>query len=216
MSITLGRLRVALRIRNWSHSPSPPRDCALTCCLWWNSLPHHHHFHSLSLSSSDLLWVPNEGLFRSFFRFFLRWPSVKQHLPSSSSPRCSAKKKKKQFSSLSMSSPPPPSSSIYYMIQLVSHQIKGHSSNQSFENIHLISLCTLPLDVPFLAARWPCFATLEMWEDKLPDLRNAPRWSKSARFDWDADIGVRAKMTRVCCRLSKLNLSDGMKDRVSA
>lgn len=51
------------------------------------------------------------------------------------------KGKKKPFSSLSSSSPPPPSSSIYYMIQLVSHQIKGQGCNQSlWEHVFFFSL----------------------------------------------------------------------------
>lgn len=44
----------------------------------------------------------------------------------------------KQFSSLSLSSPPPSSSSIYDMIQLVSHQIKGHVCNQSVDNVFFL------------------------------------------------------------------------------
>lgn len=30
------------------------------------------------------------------------------------------------------------------------------------------------------------------------------------KLDLDTDIGVRVEMIQVCCRLSKLNLSDGM------
>lgn len=59
------------------------------------------------------------------------------------------------FSSLSASSPPPPpsSSSVYYMIQLESHQIKGHGCNQSFESIHLSSLFLLTFQLWLFADR---------------------------------------------------------------
>lgn len=123
------------------------------------------------------------------------------------------------FSSLSASSPPPPpsSSSVYYMIQLESHQIKGHGCNQSFESIHLSSLFLLMFQL-WLFTDLP----LLLWKFERINFRSAETrpddqslWNYR-KLDLDADIGVRVEMTRVGCSLSKLNLSDGTLDRVSA
>lgn len=123
------------------------------------------------------------------------------------------------FSSLAASSPPPPplsSSSVYCMIQLGSHQIKGHGCNQSFESIHLSSLFLLMLQL-WLFADLP----LLLWKFERINFRSTETrpddqslWNYR-KLDLDADIGVRVEMTRVGCSLSKLNLSDGTLDRVS-
>lgn len=123
------------------------------------------------------------------------------------------------FSSLSASSAPPPpsSSSVYYMIKLESHQIKGHGCNQSFESIHLSSLFFLMFQL-WLFADLP----LLLWKFERINFRSAERRPEDQslrnyrKLDVDADIGVRVEMTRVGCSLSKLNLSDGTFDRVSA
>lgn len=123
------------------------------------------------------------------------------------------------FSSLSASSPPPPpsSSSVYYMIQLESHQIKGQGSNQPFESIHLSSLFLLMFQL-WLFADLP----LRLWKFERINFRTAETRPDDQslrnyrKLDLDADIGVRVEMTRVGRSLSKLNLSDGTFDRVSA
>lgn len=116
----------------------------------------------------------------------------------------------KQFSSLSLSSLPPSSSSIYNMIQLVSHQIKGHVCNQSVENVFLLLsfffLFTFPpYVVTFMATQWPCFLLCDL--DKLctwtfePKHRNVSEWDAYKQRMLRMEL---ADMQRLSLQVSRL------------